>query len=200
MSMLEGGVIGSVKEELQVLLEEFKALKTEIGQRSAAQLNLVQINIVAAGSISGAYFAHGIDPRILFLIPIISPILGLLWLDHDAVIRNLGKFIRAELKPEIDRRVGDLPDWETLAGQAETRLLGRFFLLAGPISLTFFAIPLVALLTPFFIWDLKELKEEFALFAIPGGILLTSYATRWTYFFALRPWAERRQRVKLTSA
>ena len=67
------------KEQFQALYEEFKALRAEIAQRSTAQVTIIQLNVTAIGIVLGAALSKIPDPdgRILFIIPILSPMLGL---------------------------------------------------------------------------------------------------------------------------
>jgi hypothetical protein len=176
------------KRQVDTLLEEFKALRNEIDQRSDAQLRLIQLNITAIGIILGAFFTPVLenDPRILFLIPVVSPILGLLWLDHATAIRHLGMFIQNKLKPALFERVGGrLPDYEQFVRGLELRRFERG-LLAWPIVLMFAVIPGGTLFAPLFVSSLKELREEFLLFSVPGIVLIALLSWVWLRFWWIR--------------
>src|SRR5947209_1636190 len=83
---------------MNALLAEFNALRAEIIFRATSQATLMQINITASGTV--AVFALS-DPKYaltLIIIPILSPVLGIFWLDHDATIMKLGAFLKNEVK------------------------------------------------------------------------------------------------------
>lgn len=175
------------KQQISALLEEFKLLRGEINQRSTAQATLIQINIAAIGIVLGAFFSNTLDNRVLFIIPVISPMLGMLYLDHNLAIGNLGRFIQSEIKPALFQRIGaELPDYEEFVRTLELRRLERGFLLGVPIFVMFALIPLGALAAPFFLGTLKDLKEEILLFAIPGSLFVTIFSVYWLGFAWVR--------------
>jgi hypothetical protein len=157
------------KEQFQALYEEFKALRAEIAQRSTAQVTIIQLNVTAIGIVLGAALSKIPDPdgRILFIIPILSPMLGLLFLDHDAAIRNIGQFIQFRIKPRVFDILGsELPDYERFVEQLELRRFERVSLLGIPIFVLFGILPFVALVVPFLINTLKDVKQDAVLFGL----------------------------------
>jgi hypothetical protein len=52
------------KEKIQILLDEFKALREEISRRSKDQLSLIQMNITAIGVILGFVISSVKDSRV----------------------------------------------------------------------------------------------------------------------------------------
>jgi hypothetical protein len=100
-------------EVAELELEQFSALRAEILQRSGAQSSLVQLNLTAIAVVLGALLGD-VTPRsdILLLVPILSPALGLFWLDHARAIDRLGAFISSGLP-------AGLSDWESSIRQPE---------------------------------------------------------------------------------
>lgn len=171
------------KQQAAALLEEFKALRAEITQRSTAQATLIQINITAIGIVLGGFFSNAIDNRVLFIIPVLSPMLGMLYLDHNLAIGNLGRFIQQKIKRDLFELLdASLPDYEEFVRTLELRRLERGFLLGVPIFVMFALIPIGALAAPFFLGTFKDLKEEIFLFAIPGGIFVGIFCAYWLGF------------------
>jgi hypothetical protein len=116
--------VGSVSDDaaagrrLEVLLAEFKALRDEINQRATYCHTIININVIASGTV--ASFALGGDDRLnlLLILPILGPVLGLLWLDHSWAIRGMGDYI-AGLAVRVNVEAagdGTLLGWETPSG------------------------------------------------------------------------------------
>src|SRR6266705_6603407 len=88
---------------LKVALAEFAVLKQEIGYRSQAQLVLFGLNITAAGGIGSfavagsAGSATGAVERdaVWLILPLLSPVLGMMWLDHHRNIEQIGNYIKS---------------------------------------------------------------------------------------------------------
>src|SRR5215472_774407 len=89
------------KQVATILIAQFTALRAEIQNRSTFQTTIVSINVTAIGVISGFYFAQHGDPRVLFVLPILSPILGMMYVDQDANIGNIGRFIQNSIAPNL---------------------------------------------------------------------------------------------------
>jgi hypothetical protein len=87
-------MIGPVGEDLLTTarIAEFNKLRDEIASRSAHQHTLVGLGITAAGLL-GALVAK--DPRVLLVLPVVSSVCWLLWLDHHGAICRAGA--RADL-------------------------------------------------------------------------------------------------------
>lgn len=81
-------------ESLQrIALAEFSALRNEIGSRSTAQHTLINLSITAIGAVVGFALAQKGNLSLLLLLPILSPSLGMLYLDHALNIMNIGNYI-----------------------------------------------------------------------------------------------------------
>jgi len=70
-----------------------------------------------------------------------------------------------------------MPDYERKATAIGSRLGQRIFLLGGPILVMFGIIPVAALLTPFFLLRIQNMREEVLIFALPGIALLLIFHT-----------------------
>jgi hypothetical protein len=134
---------------LDVALAEFKALRDEIGSRATSSHTLININVVVSGVVAGLVVNNPGRVALLLLLPIVSPVLGLLWLDHAHNIRNLGDYINATLRPLIVRTLGAGGDealaWEAYVDRYERRALLRFVPLGVPVLVLFAGVPLASL-------------------------------------------------------
>jgi hypothetical protein len=172
---------------LQAALEEFKALRDEINQRATHCHTIININIVASGTVGA--FALGDPARVdlLLLIPILSPVLGLLWLDHSFSIRNIGDYIKNNLSGSVNKYAGGegtLLHWESFLDEHEKgHKLLRFLPLGVPIGLVFAGIPLVALARV-----VAEIDSGWGwlLWGL-GAALTAAFVALWITFLAI-PW------------
>ena len=164
-----------------ILIAIFNSLREEIKTRSTAQAGLVTLNITAVGVLGGVFFGKVENtPEILLLIPMVTSVLGMLWMDHAISIANLGRFIEKEVMPALMKSVDlpVIPDYEVRIRGMEERAGLRRFVLGAPILLIFLGIPFVALLyavsvapsktTPSFFWP-----------AIVSLILLAVFLWMW---------------------
>jgi hypothetical protein len=172
---------------LQAVLDEFKALRDEINARSTHCHTIININVVAAGTVSA--FALGTPDRLvlLLILPVVGPVLGLLWLDHSYAIRGIGDYLDKQVRPEVNSIVagnGRILGWESSldAVEKEHKLL-RFLPLGLPISLLFAGIPVLALLR---VIEVLTTAWGWALWAI-GLVLTMSFLTIWVRFLVM-PW------------
>jgi len=139
------------KDQITILLAEYQALRAEIQTRSGAQSTMMQLTITALGALAALSFTQYGDRRMLLLIPVISTILGLVWLDHAANISNIGDFIQQRLWPALGTASGaeGLPDYEATV-RAYERTPGGFLRLFGlPPFLIFILVPIVSIVIAF---------------------------------------------------
>jgi hypothetical protein len=176
---------------MSALLAEFNAMRAEIIFRATSQATLMQINITAAGTV--AFFALADQTRALtmIIIPMLSPILGILWLDHDATIMKLGRFIKMDLKSAYRQVVTncDFPDYERYAESADALPSPQFAILNFTIavSATFGFLPLAALL--YVIYEYRENLSSIA-FLAPAALatlLLLTFFIQFVRRFGLSP-------------
>ena len=98
------------------------------------------------------------------------------WLDHDVSIRQLGFYVRNELKKNIaDLANVDLqriPDYERIAASNVSRFGPRFSLFGLPIIIVFVVLPLLSLGVPFLLVSSDRYDGSmYSLFVV--GCLLT---------------------------
>jgi hypothetical protein len=104
---LAPGTLEGDKQLIAVVLAQFNACRAEIQARSGTQATLDNLNITATGIIGGYYFSatSRASELILLVIPLLSPMLGIIWADHAINIGKIGRFIQAELRrgegPEV---------------------------------------------------------------------------------------------------
>jgi hypothetical protein len=152
MAYVDVPASGAVQENAKVMdvaLSEFKALRDEIGSRATSSHTLININVVVSGVVGGLVVNNPGRIELLLLLPIISPVLGLLWLDHAHNIRNIGDYINFTLRPLIAGSVGpggeDVLAWEEHVDRYERRAFLRFVPLGVPVLVLFAGVPLASL-------------------------------------------------------
>jgi hypothetical protein len=176
---------------LNVVLSEFKALRDEINQRATYCHTLININIVATGTLAGFVLNDPSGIELLLLMPVLSPVLGLLWLDHSNAIRNMGDYIAARVQTTIAETIPGHPDllgWEAFLDEHEVgHKTLRFLPLGVPILAVFTALPTFALVRSF-----GELTSVWRWVLWFLGLFLTvSFLGLWI-FFLLKPFLRRR--------
>ena len=133
---------------MNALVAEFKAAKAEIMFRASSQSTLMQLNITAAGTVVGFVFANKADPLTLVVIPILSPVLGILWIDHHQTIIKLGNFIKGMHVDYYNKAVGfPFPDYQNYKDAADmggsSKLVIYNFIIA--VFITFGFLPAAVL-------------------------------------------------------
>jgi hypothetical protein len=178
---------------VQVSLAAFSAAKTEIADRSKAQHTLIQLNITAVGTIVGFVLANKADPQLLLLLPLLSPALGMLHLDHGVNISNIGTFIDTVIRAKLAAvaLVGDVMGYEEHVRRFERRLVLRFLLFGIPIFLLFAGVPVYCLL---FLRIKGTLVATWAMTLWwSGTVLVLAYFWLWLVFI-LRPFLDQLRR------
>jgi hypothetical protein len=170
---------------LDVHMAEYKALVDEIGSRASSSHTLININAVASGVVGGLVFDHPNQVELLLLLPILSPVLGLLWLDHAHVIRNIGEYVEDILRPAVNaaagNSVGSLLAWGDYVGRHERRPWLRFLPLGVPVIVLFAGIPVASLVR-----TATELSTAWRWTLWIAGVLLTScFTALWLRFLRL---------------
>jgi len=160
------------KQLITVLLAQFSACRTEILARSSSQASVVNLNITAISILAGYYFVYHANPLVLLVIPLVSPMLGIIWADHAINIGNLGRFIQHRLMPLLSGTLQrDLPDYERFIRQFEQQKGRRLILLLAPMLLLFALLPAAAL---FLAWAVATVRDPlfWSLLAIGSGLIL----------------------------
>jgi hypothetical protein len=165
---------------VQSVLSEFSVLRDEITHRSGAANTLLNLNITATGTVAGFVLSQRASPLLLLLLPFLSPALGLLYLDHALNIKNIGGYIKDELKPRMVAIAGDsgILGYEERIDAYERQKILRFLPWGLPVTILF-SFPAVAAL----VYSTDRLTNP-SIFALWGcGIVLTaSYLLLWGRF------------------
>lgn len=170
-AVLSPGTLEADKQLIAVLLAQFNACRAEIQARSATQGTLINLNITAIGIIAGYYFGYHANPIVMLVIPILSPMLGIMWADHAINIRNIGNFIQQRIMPLLSATLKrELPDYEISIREFEQRMALRLSLLIAPLLLLFAILPAAALILAWVASPVRDLL--FYLLAGTGAILV----------------------------
>lgn len=177
---------------LNVVLTEFKALRDEINQRATYCHTLININVVASATLAGLVLGNPRQIELLLILPVLSPVLGLLWIDHSYAIRNMGDYINTELKPAVARTVPRDPEllrWETYLDEHERKHKTlRFLPLGVPILVVFSAVPAFALVRAYteIGFDWKAALDALCVFHWEGVVRMFGWkGTLWALGFVL---------------
>lgn len=164
------------KQLIGVLLAQFNACRSEIQVRSSNQAAVINLNITATGVVAGYYFASHASPLILLMIPLLSPMLGILWADHAINIGNLGRFIQHSLMPLLGATLGrELPDYEVWIRKFEQKRGRRLLLLVAPMLLLFAILPASALILA---WTVSSDHDIlFCVLAATGLVLIAIFGS-----------------------
>jgi uncharacterized membrane protein YoaK (UPF0700 family) len=160
----------------KMALSEFSALRNEIASRSTAQHTLINLSITAIGAVVGLALAKEGSPLLLLILPILSPSLGMLYLDHAMNIARIGNFINDQFS------VG----YEKVARSYEQQKLLRVLPYGLPIFIIFAGAPMGSLLVIF-----PSIVEPriWILWSI-GLILVILYLYFWILFMLLPYWTQ----------
>lgn len=82
-----------------MVLAEYAVARDEIAKRSDAQHLIENLTITAAGTIIGVIIANQADSSLLLLVPFVTSVFGMIWIDHAQVISRIGTHIRDHLAP-----------------------------------------------------------------------------------------------------
>jgi hypothetical protein len=170
-------------ELLQIVLAEFQALRKEIADRSAAGWTLLNLNMTVTAAVAGFVLSNKANPLLLLLVPILSPALGMLFVDHAYNIDNLGTYIKNTLAPLVNKiaATSGLLGYEQRIDQWEQRKLYRFLPLGLPLFLVFSVAPIGAL-----VFSFRSIEEvwTWVLWGL-GAVLTAIYLVFWTSFLLL---------------
>jgi hypothetical protein len=162
------------KQLITVLLAQFNACRAEILARSTTQATIINLNVTATGLIAGYYFGYHANPLVLLVIPILSPMLGIIWADHAINIGNIGRFIQNGLMPKLGAALKQrIPDYEISIRAFERRIGWRLLLLLAPMVLLFAILPAAALVLAWMLTPVRDLP--FYLLAGAGAVLVVIF-------------------------
>lgn len=180
------------KQLANVLLAQFNACRAEIGARSASQSAVINLNITAIGILGGYYFGYHADPLVLLIIPLLAPMLGIIWADHAINIGNIGRFIQHRIMPMLGSILGrELPDYETSVRSFEQQKGQRLLLLISPMLLIFALLPAAALILAIAASTVRDLM--FWILAGTGAVLIAIFGTYSTAILFGWIWASEPQ-------
>lgn len=159
------------KQLIGILLAQFDACRSEIQARSSNQAAILNLNITATGVIAGYYFASNASPLVLLMIPLLSPMLGIIWSDHAINIGYLGRFIQHSIMPLLRATLKrDLPDYEMWIRNFERDRGKRLLLLISPMLLLFAILPASSLVLA---WTVSLDRDAlFYVLAATGAVLI----------------------------
>ena len=170
----------------QTALAEFSALRTEIDARSAAQHQLMALNVTALAATGGFVISNNASPLLLLMLPLVSSALGILWHGQDRTIGNIGTYIKDVLKPIIVETSGGderLVSWEEQVDVHERSWHSRFLPLAVPLFIFFAGFSIVGLtLGLFAIIDAEAHSPEIWTISGLGVGMVLAYLWLWISF------------------
>jgi hypothetical protein len=125
-------------------LKQFEVLWAEIARRSNAQQALIGAAATATGTVAGLVVAYKADPVLFAALAVVTPVFGLLWLDHALNIGEIARFISANWQ------WGE-PNWEMFYEKRKHDGGGRrrYVMFVLSITLVFLAPALAGLTASF---------------------------------------------------
>jgi hypothetical protein len=131
-----------------VALTEFSALRNEIDNLANAHRFMMNLNLTVVVGIVGFILADKADPHLLFVLPIASSAIGLVYQWYVVHAMHIGNYINTRLRPIL---VGHTQNEQVLGWEAhlrETVYARRGSALAGRLAylLLFPAVPAISLL------------------------------------------------------
>jgi hypothetical protein len=119
---------------LDVELAEFNALRAESIAQQTAQATLIGVGLTALGVVFGFVVKEGGNQRLLLAVPPLAAIISLIHASVTFRIVRVGAYIRNELWPDIQNRVGQIPSWQAyLAARRRGRnIVVQGLLIDGP--------------------------------------------------------------------
>ena len=177
--------------ELQIILEEYKALKAEIQRRSQDQLVCVRISLTSIGILSGLATSSTIQfDNLLLIAPWIFLTLGILWCDHHTIIHDIGFYLQKlelRIKTLKSSRISEFIKsedwgWETfLSKKINNRteiIFGRLTLLKNLLPIFYFFIPsVVSFLIYGIYWSIAKNFSPLRILLIISIFLLYCFLT-----------------------
>jgi len=153
-------------------LAEFSALRAEVQRRSTTQQALVGLNLTVLAAVAGAVASSDVGADFLLVLPLVSSVLGLFWLDHARNIELIGSYIANELWHWE-------PSWESYGRNLNTRMSWRVLEFGLPVSLVFVGGSVAALVLT--VVEGLGGRGAYVLWAL-GLALVTAYLAAWLPF------------------
>jgi hypothetical protein len=133
---------------VQVSLAEFGKLRDEISGRSTSAWTLVGLNATVSSTVAGFVLGKQANPMLLLLLPLLTPSLGLLVIDHATNIGNIGQYINTHIKPMLQEAAGEprLLCYEEWVDRYEEKSIRRLVPFGIPLVLLFNVVPVGSLI------------------------------------------------------
>ncbi len=167
---------------VQVSLTEFNKLRDEISGRTSSAWTLLGINATVSSTVAGFVLAQKANPLLLLLLPLLTPSLGLLFIDHAVNIGNIGEYINTVLKPLLHETTGDsrLLCYEEWVDKYEEQPIRRLLPFGIPLVLLFNAVPVASLL-----FTITRLHTAWDWVLWATGVMMTGVQVSfWSIFLA----------------
>jgi hypothetical protein len=132
---------------VQIALAEFTKLRDEITTRTTIQWTIVGLNVTGSGVVAGFALADASRRQLLLMLPLFTPSLGMLFIDHGFNILRIGRFIDSTIAPVLRNAAAnqDLLNHETEAYARGSRIALRLLPFGVPLVLLFNVVPVAAL-------------------------------------------------------
>jgi len=127
------------KAEVQCWLEEHRALRNEIEQHHVSMRYMFIFNMTATGAIFSFIFSDDTLGPLMLIIPILSPILGIIFFFHSKRMSQLGHYIQNVIASNTRKILNSdlLLGWEDTIREQEGKGYSKIFSLDGVRLLTF---------------------------------------------------------------
>lgn len=173
------------EQTVQILLEEYRTLKAEQGNRIGFRDNLLYVTLGLFGAISSFALSNKDSYSALLVIPWVCVIMGWTYIVNDEKISAIGRYVRSKSEKRISALIGGAADDQKLFGweidhRTDPRRISRKYLQLFVDLLTFVFSGLVALLA---FWLLSPQPSTLAiLLAIVEAILLIGLGFKVTAY------------------
>ena len=127
-------------DQVTVMLEEYKALRAEILDRSRSQQTLLQIHTTALATLLGLALTKAAGPWVVLIIPIEASVFGYWYWDHGWAIFDIARHVR-RIEAAVNKLTGSTSlSWETrnqsFQREEPTRFHQRYETFTNLLSLT----------------------------------------------------------------
>jgi hypothetical protein len=84
-----------------IVLAEFAGLRGEIATRVNLLVTLILGNLTVLGVVFGIALSRSGNTKILLVLPLVTPSIGLLYLDQSRELENFGVYISKHIRPQL---------------------------------------------------------------------------------------------------
>src|SRR5206468_1052775 len=152
---------------------EFGKLRDEISGRSTSLWTLLGLNATVSSAVAGFVLGKQANPMLLLLLPLLTPSLGLLVIDHATNIGNIGQYINTVLKPLLQTAAGEprLLCYEEWVDRFEEKTVRRLLPFGIPLVLLLSVVPVASL-----IYTATRIPDAWLCGLLSCGVLTTPVA------------------------